>query len=144
MDGESVVATIFTSQSKGKRDRDQNVVHSSREKISRKSLNGKLTQPSEERERLSKNCVKVRLKSRQEIGKNADTVFQEIKQELESQRFQLHQASRWADQAHRDKFSLKGELRNRLFQEDHARDCQDIEELRRICCEEISSKTSKN
>ena len=28
------------------------------------------------------------------------------------------------------------ELRNRLFQEDHARDCQELEELRRICCEE--------
>ena len=127
MDGESVVATIFISQSKGKRDRDQNVVHSSRQKISRKSLNGKLTQ-----QRLSKNCVKLRLKSRQEIWKNADTVFQEIKQEFESQRFQLHQASRWADQAHRDKISLYGELelRNMLFQEDHARDCQEIEELK--------------
>ena len=67
VDGESVVATIFSSQSKGKRDRDQNVVHSSRQKISRKSLNGKLTQPSEEREWLSKNCVKLRLQSRQEI-----------------------------------------------------------------------------
>ena len=109
-----------------------------REKISRKSLNGKLTQPSEERERLSKNCVKLRLKSRQEIWKNADTVFQEIKQEFESQRFQLHQASRWADQARRDKISLYGELelRNMLFQEDHARDCQEIEVLRRICCED--------
>ena len=29
------------------------------------------------------------------------------------------------------------ESRNRLFQENHARDCQEIEELRRICCEEI-------
>ena len=28
------------------------------------------------------------------------------------------------------------ELRNRLFQEDHARDCHEIEELSRICCEE--------
>ena len=27
-------------------------------------------------------------------------------------------------------------MRNRLFQENHARDCQEIEELRRICCEE--------
>ena len=30
------------------------------------------------------------------------------------------------------------ELRNRLFQEDHARDCQEIEELRRICSEETN------
>ena len=37
------------------------------------------------------------------------------------------------------KISLYGEseLRNRLFQENHARDCQEIEELRRTCCEEI-------
>ena len=27
-------------------------------------------------------------------------------------------------------------MRNRIFQEDHAKDCQEIEELRRICCEE--------
>ena len=42
------------------------------------------------------------------------------------------------DQAQRNKMSLYGELelRNRLFQEDQARDCQEIEELRRICCEE--------
>ena len=32
----------------------------------------------------------------------------------------------------------KLDLRNRLFQEDHARDCQEIEELRRICCEEAN------
>ena len=28
------------------------------------------------------------------------------------------------------------ELRNRLFHEDYARDWQELEELRRICCEE--------
>ena len=63
---------------------------------------------------------------------------QEINQEFESQRFQLHQASRWADKAERDEISLYGELelRNRLFQQNHARDCQEIEELRRICCQE--------
>ena len=27
-------------------------------------------------------------------------------------------------------------MRNRLFQESHARDCQEFDELRRICCEE--------
>ena len=29
-------------------------------------------------------------------------------------------------------------MRNRLFQENHARDCQEIEELRSICCEEAN------
>ena len=65
--------------------------------------------------------------------KNSDFVLQEINQEFESQRFQLHQASRWADQAQRDR---EKELKNRLFQENHARDCQEFEELRSICCEE--------
>ena len=49
--------------------------------------------------------------------RNYDIAFQVINQEFESQRFQLFQASRWADQAQRDKISLCGELelRNRLF-----------------------------
>ena len=75
-----------------------------------------------------------------EIGRREvlTSLFKRSMQEFESQRFQLHQASRWADQAQRDKISWYGELelRNRLFQEDHARECQEIEELRRICCEE--------
>ena len=38
----------------------------------------------------------------------------------------------------RERIRLCGELelRNRLFQENHARDCQEIEELSRFCCEE--------
>ena len=71
--------------------------------------------------------------------RNSDFGFQESNQEFESQRFRLHQASRWADQTQRDKISLYGhlELINRLFQENHTRDCQHLEELRRTCCEEI-------
>ena len=55
----------------------------------------------------------------------------EINQEIESQRFRPHQAQR-------DKISLCGELEltSRLFQENHARDCQAIGEMRSICCEE--------
>ena len=50
-DRESVATTIFSSQSKAKRDRDTYVVDSlkDRQKIFKKSLNGKLTRPSEER-----------------------------------------------------------------------------------------------
>ena len=44
--------------------------------------------------------------------RNSDFASQEINQEFESQRFQLHQASRLADQAQRDKISLCGELEN--------------------------------
>ena len=72
--------------------------------------------------------------------RNSDFAFQEINQELESQRFQLNHASRRADQAQRDKSSFCGELEssNRLFQENHARDCQEIEDLRSICCGEAN------
>ena len=70
--------------------------------------------------------------------RNSDVALSEVNQEFESQRFQLQQANRWADQAQRDKVSLFGELelRNRLFQESQAKDCQETEELRSICCEE--------
>ena len=70
----------------------------------------------------------------------------EVKQEFEFQRFQLQQASRWTDQAQRDKISLYGdELRNRLFQESQATYCQEIEELRRFCFEETDrARQSKN
>ena len=42
------------------------------------------------------------------------------------------------DQAQREKVNLceEFEMRNRLFQESRARNCQGTEELRRICCEE--------
>ena len=60
---------------------------------------------------------------------------------------QLQQAKQWADQAQRDKMSLYGELemRKRLFREHQAKDCQEIEELRRTCCEETDrGRQAKN
>ena len=65
--------------------------------------------------------------------RNRDCSIQEINQEFESQRFLLNQASRWADQAQRDKIRLCGEIDSskRIMQE-----IAKIEELRRICCEE--------
>ena len=55
------------------------------------------------------------------------------------ERLELYQTNQWADQAQREKINLCGELdmRNCLSQEHRARNCQEIEELRRICCEEI-------
>ena len=72
------VATIFSSQSKEKRDRYQNVVHSLRDrKISRKSLNGKLTRPSEEREWLNKKLYEAQheVEARNWEKRNSDTAF---------------------------------------------------------------------
>ena len=62
--------------------------------------------------------------------------FHEITQECESRRLQLQQANRWADQAQRDKISLYGEMELKNIREHQAKDCQEIQELRRICCEE--------
>ena len=57
--------------------------------------------------------------------------------ELETQRLQVLQANIW-DNARSERICLCGELgmRNKLFQESRTKDCQDIEELRRRCCEE--------
>ena len=51
---------------------------------------------------------------------------------------ELQEANRWAHQPQRDEISLYGELelRNRFIQESQAKYCQEIEELRGICCEE--------
>ena len=73
---------------------------------------------------------------------SSDMALYGTNRELESQRLELHQVNQWADQAQRDKIVLYGELelRNGLFLEDHARGCQEIEELRRICCEETEAR----
>ena len=70
--------------------------------------------------------------------RNSEIALYEVNQEYESRRFQLQQANRWADHAQRDTPSLCRELevRNRLFQESQAKDCQEIQELRRMCREE--------
>ena len=107
-DRESIATTIFSSQSKGgKRSKRRAFVEREREKISRKPLNGKLTRPSEEREWLSKNCMKVRLKLRQETGerRSSEMALYETNRELESQRLELYQANQWVDQAQREKIN---------------------------------------
>ena len=71
LDRESVATTLFSSHSKGQRYRDTNVVHSLREKENpQKILERKVDSAVRgERERLSKNCTKLRLTLRREIGK---------------------------------------------------------------------------
>ena len=62
-----------------------------------------------------------------------DMALCESNLEIESQRLELNQAYQWADQAQGERISLCGdwEMRNRLFNGSRARDCQEIEELRR-------------
>ena len=84
--------------------------------------------------------MELRLRLRQEIGKREipTLLLRRSIKNLNLSDFNYTKQGRWADKAQRDKISLYGELemRNRLFQENHARDCQEIEELRSICCEE--------
>ena len=46
--------------------------------------------------------------------RNSDIACQEINQEFESQRFQQHRTSRWADQAHSDKITSKRMMQGKL------------------------------
>ena len=134
---------LKNSQPRGNRDRELNFVHALRDgdnpqKMLERKVDLAIEGGKEAQQKLYQAEVEIEAKNWEK--RNRDHSFQEINQVLESQRFQLHQASRWTDQASRDKFSPSGEseLRNRLFQESHARDCQEIEELRRICCEETA------
>ena len=69
--------------------------------------------------------------------KSSGVAFHETR-ENESQRLQVHHANLWSDGAWRDRIHLCGELekRNKLFRESRTKDCQEIQELRRRCCEE--------
>ena len=76
-------------------------------------MNGKLTQLFEERERITQQKLyeaEAEIETRNWEKQRKDIAFHEINDGFESQRFQVHQASRWADQAQRDKICLCGEL----------------------------------
>ena len=139
LDIDSVVSTIFSSKSKGKRDRDQNVVHSLRDrKISKKILERKVDSAVRgERMAEQKLCeAEAEVEARNWEKRNSDIAFHEINQEFESQRFHFSYIKRV------DQFSLHGdlELRSRLFQDKLARGCRIAKNLLR---RNRQSKTSK-
>ena len=113
---------FFLSLSKAKRDRDQNVVQSLRNKQNLQKILQRKAELADEAEAY----MKVNHRDK----KDSDMALHEVNQEFESQRFRLQQANRWADQAQRDKISLYGELelRNRFFQDSQAKYCKDTEE----------------
>ena len=141
VDHETSVRSVFESVSKEKRDRDFNVVQTLRD---RQNLHKNLERKAESAARGEKLVQQRLLGAEADVEvkhwekRNSDIALHEINQEFESQRLQLQQANHWDDQAQGEKISLCGELevRNRLFRENRAKDCQDIEELRRICFEE--------
>ena len=122
-------------------------MHALRDRDNPRSLDGKLTCPLKEKEaqqKLYQAAVEIEAKNWEK--RNRGRSFHEVNQEFESQRFRLNQASRWADQALKDKIFLYGELemRNRIFQENHASDVHEIEQTRQARSEELSEQQRKN
>ena len=140
LDSESVATTIFESQSKRKRDQDTDVLHSLKDRENLQQILGRKIDSAVRREMVAQQKLhetETEVEARHWGKRDIFCLFKRsIIQDFESQRFQLHQASRWAEQGQRDNISLCVELRIRLFQEDHARDCPEFEELRSICCED--------
>ena len=71
--------------------------------------------------RLSEAEAEMNMRNREQ--RNSDFALHGTDREFESQFLELCQANQWADQAQREKINLCGELemRNRLFQENHAK-----------------------
>ena len=107
LDRETVVSTLLRSESRGKRDGDQNVVQSLRD---RENLHKTLERKAELAVRGEKMVQQKMYEAGAEVEvkhwekRNSVMALHEIKQEFESQRFQLQQASRWAN------IGLYGEL----------------------------------
>ena len=107
-------------------------LHEYLEKEAERALQGECTA----QKRLSEAEVEMDRKSRER--RNSGVALCQTNQQLESQRLELYQANQWADQAQRENSRLFGELstKNRIYQEHHARDCQEVEELRIIFCKQ--------
>ena len=110
---ETIVPSVFESVSREKRDRDLNVVQTLKDRqIIHKILERKAA-IAVRGERMAQQRLyeaEAEVEARNWEKRNSDIAFQEINQEFEYRRNQLQQASRWADQAQRDKISLSGEL----------------------------------
>ena len=97
LDRESVGATIFSSQSKGKkRDRDTNVVHSLKDKENLQKIFERKVDLAVQGERAAQQKkfeAEAKVDARNWEKRNSDIAFREINQEFESQRYQLQQAA---------------------------------------------------
>ena len=89
LDQESVATTLFSSQSKGKRDRELNLVHALRDRDNlQKILERKVDlaiQGEEAQQKLYQAEADIEAKNWEK--RNRDYTFQEINQEFESHRF---------------------------------------------------------
>ena len=78
------------------------------------------------------------LDRREQEKRNADMALFEPGMQLQSKRLELYQENQLTDQTQREKSwpSEEKVMRNIVFQEDRARNWQDVEDLRKFCCAE--------
>ena len=116
------MASLFKSVSKEKRDRDQNVAQTLKERQNIPKILERKAEMAARGEKLAQQRsydAEADVEVTHWEKRISDIALDEINQEFESQRHQLQQANQWAGQAQRDKISLYGELEmmNRLFRE---------------------------
>ena len=123
--------SVEESVSRGKRHRDLNVVESLKH---RQNLHSR---SFEENSHFRKDFPKLKQKWRSEIVKSEIRFLLFMRLIKNSNLNDYSYSDQCSDPAQREKINLCGELerRNGLFRENRAKDCQEIEELRRICCE---------
>ena len=88
--------------------------------------------------------MEAEVENRRWQQRRSEIALYESFRELESQRFQLQQANFWADNAHRERINLCGELemRNQLFQGTRTKDYRELGALR-DCCYQESDKARR-
>ena len=96
LDRESVATALFSSRSRGRRDRELNLVHALRDrenlqKILERKVDSAVQGEKEAQQILYQAEAEIEAKNWEK--RNQNYAFQEINQESESHRFQLHQAS---------------------------------------------------
>ena len=113
LDRESVATTLFSSESRGKRDRELNCAHALRDRDNIKKILGRKVDPAMQGEKEAQQIMyqaEAEIEARNCEKRNRDHSFQEINQEFESQRLRLNQASRCAEETQRDQISLYREF----------------------------------
>ena len=130
MDREIVDSGLFESVSKEKRDRDLNVVQTSRDRLILHRILERKAELAVSREKLAKQRLdeaEADVEIKHWAKRNSDVALDEVLQQ---------QANQWADQAQKEL-----EMSNRLFREHQANECQEIGELRRTYFEEADRAT---
>ena len=109
LDRETIFSTLFMSESKGKKDRDQNVLQSLRDMANVHKILERKAELAVRREKMAQQKLfegEADVEVKQWDKRNSDMTLCEVNQEFESQRIQLQQTNRCADWAQRGKISL--------------------------------------